>query len=72
MHPRAPVIALDGDSAGQQAAAALAARIAKRGRESAIVSWPKGEEPASWLAAQGAVVHVQAAPTTPRRKPQWC
>ena len=47
MHPRAPVIALDGDQAGQQAAGRLAlARIAQRGREAAIVTWPRGEDPA--------------------------
>jgi DNA primase len=32
MHPRAPVIALDGDNAGQHAAVELAACIARRGR----------------------------------------
>ena len=53
MHPRAPVIALDGDQAGQRAAALLAARIAQHGREAAIVSWPRGEDPASWLAQHG-------------------
>jgi DNA primase len=53
MHPRAPVIALDGDQAGQRAAALLAARIAEHGREAAIVSWPRGEDPASWLAEHG-------------------
>jgi DNA primase len=53
MHPRAPVIALDGDAAGQQAAARLAARIAQHGREAAIVTWPRGEDPASWLEQHG-------------------
>ncbi len=53
IHPRAPVIALDGDQAGQQAAARLAARIAQHGREAAIVTWPRGEDPASWLAEHG-------------------
>jgi hypothetical protein len=38
MHPRAPVIALDGDNVGQHTAAELAARIALRGREAAIVT----------------------------------
>ena len=53
MHPRAPVIALDGDQAGKRAAALLAARIAQHGREAAIVTWPSGEDPASWLAQHG-------------------
>jgi DNA primase len=53
MHPRAPVIALDGDLAGQRTAAQLAARIAQHGREAAIVTWPGGEDPASWLAERG-------------------
>jgi DNA primase len=53
MHPRAPVIALDGDQAGQRAAAQLAARIAQHGREAALVTWPRGEDPASWLAEHG-------------------
>lgn len=51
LHPRAPVIALDGDQVGRDAAAQLAARFAMRGREAAIVSWPAGQDPASWLAA---------------------
>lgn len=53
MHLRAPVIALDGDGAGQRAAAQLAARVAEHGRESAIVTWPKGEDPASWQHTHG-------------------
>jgi DNA primase len=53
MHPRAPVQALDGDAEGQRTAAQLAARIAQRGRESAIVTLPAGEDPASWLAQHG-------------------
>ena len=53
MHPRAPVIALDGDQAGKRAAAQLAARIAQHGREAAIVTWRSGEDPASWLAEHG-------------------
>jgi DNA primase len=53
LHPRAPVIALDGDQAGWDAAAQLAARFAMRGREAAIVSWPAGHDPASWLSERG-------------------
>jgi len=53
IHCRAPVIALDGDQAGRDAAAQLAARFAMRGREAAIVSWPAGDDPASWLAERG-------------------
>jgi DNA primase len=54
LHPRAPVIALDGDQAGRDAAAQLAARFAMRGREAAIVTWPAHHDPASWLAQRGA------------------
>jgi DNA primase len=53
MHRRAPVIALDGDAAGRAAAARLAARIAQHGREAAIVTWPDGQDPASWLERHG-------------------
>jgi DNA primase len=53
IHRRAPVIALDGDAAGRRAAARLAARIAQHGREAAIVTWPDGEDPASWLERHG-------------------
>jgi DNA primase len=53
LHPRAPVVALDGDQAGRDAAAQLAARFAMRGREAVIVSWSAGHDPASWLAERG-------------------
>lgn len=53
LHPRAPVIALDGDQPGRHAAAQLAARLAIRGREAAIVTWPPNHDPASWLAEHG-------------------
>jgi DNA primase len=53
MHPRAPVIALDGDQAGQRAAAQLAVGMARRGRETTITTWPRGEDPASWLGKHG-------------------
>ena len=53
MHPRAPVLALDGDSAGARAAGKAAATIAHHGREATLVTWPTGEDPASWLATQG-------------------
>jgi DNA primase len=53
LHPRAPVVALDGDQAGRDAAAQLAARFAMRGREAAIVTWPARHDPASWLAERG-------------------
>jgi DNA primase len=52
-HSRPPVIALDGDEAGRRAGAQLAAKIARQGREATIVTWPDGEDPASWLAHHG-------------------
>ncbi len=53
IHHRAPVLAADGDTAGGGANTKWAAALAVRGRESAIVAWPDGEDPASWLASHG-------------------
>lgn len=53
IHPKAPILAADGDPSGGGANVAWAVALAKAGRESAIVTWPPGEDPASWLAAQG-------------------
>jgi DNA primase len=54
LHPRAPILALDGDDVGGDANVRLAVACAHRGRETAIVTWPAGEDPASWLAKHGA------------------
>jgi len=51
LHPRAPVLAADGDQAGRDANLEWAARIALRHRESVVTAWPEGHDPASWLAA---------------------
>lgn len=53
LHDRPPVLAADGDPAGGGANTKWATALAYRGRESAIVAWPEGEDPASWLAAHG-------------------
>jgi DNA primase len=53
IHDRAPVLAADGDPAGGGANTKWATALALAGRESAIVTWPNGEDPASWLAAHG-------------------
>jgi DNA primase len=50
LHPKAPVLAADGDEAGRDANLEWAARIALRHRESIVTSWPEGHDPASWLA----------------------
>ena len=52
-HPRAPVLAGDGDQPGRQANLDWAGRILAKGRESVITTWPEGQDPASWLAARG-------------------
>lgn len=49
LHPKAPVLAADGDQAGRDANLEWAARIAHRHRESVVTSWPEGHDPASWL-----------------------
>ena len=54
LHDRAPVIAVDGDQAGQATAARWAAAAAERGRETAVTTWPAGHDPASYLEAHGA------------------
>jgi DNA primase len=53
IHGRAPVFAGDGDKPGREAALDWAAKAALQGRESVVVDWPDGEDPASWLAAHG-------------------
>jgi DNA primase len=53
IHDRAPVLAADGDPTGQGASTKWATALALRGRESAIVTWPEGEDPASWLEKHG-------------------
>ena len=53
IHPRPPVLALDGDVTGSAANVKLATAIAALGREAAIVTWPPGEDPASWLEKRG-------------------
>ena len=51
-HPRAPVLAADGDAPGRQANLDWAKRILAQGRESVITNWPEGYDPASWLMAR--------------------
>jgi DNA primase len=53
IHDRAPVLAADGDPAGGGANTTWATALAHKGRESTIVAWPDGEDPASWLAGHG-------------------
>ena len=53
IHDRAPVLAADGDPAGGGANTTWATALARKGRESTIVAWPPGEDPASWLAGHG-------------------
>jgi DNA primase len=52
-HGRAPVLAGDGDHPGRQANLDWARRMLGHGRESVVVEWPEGYDPASWLAARG-------------------
>jgi DNA primase len=53
VHPRAPVLAADGDPSGQEANLDWATCILAKGRESVITTWPDGHDPCSWLAARG-------------------
>lgn len=54
IHPAPPVIAGDGDTAGRERAnLKWATAMLAVGRESVIVDWPDGIDPASWLAAHG-------------------
>ena len=53
LHPRAPVLAADGDPPGWQSNLDWARRILAAGRESVITEWPDGYDPASWLAQRG-------------------
>ncbi len=53
LHRRAPVLAGDGDQPGRKANLDWARRMLAHGRESVVVEWPEGHDPASWLAAHG-------------------
>ncbi|MGI8753324.1 MAG: CHC2 zinc finger domain-containing protein [Acidimicrobiales bacterium] len=54
IHHAPPVIAGDGDTAGRERAnLKWATAMLAAGRESVIVDWPDGTDPASWLAAHG-------------------
>lgn len=53
VHPRAPVLAGDGDQPGRQANLDWAHRILAKGRESVITTWPESHDPASWLTIRG-------------------
>jgi hypothetical protein len=53
LHVRAPVLAGDGDQPGRLANLDWAGRMLAHGRESVVVDWPQGYDPASWLAARG-------------------
>jgi DNA primase len=53
IHPRAPVLAGDGDQPGRRANIDWARRMLTKGRETVITEWPDGHDPASWLDARG-------------------
>jgi DNA primase len=53
IHPRAPVLAGDGDQPGRRANIDWARRMLAKGRETVITTWPDGHDPASWLGARG-------------------
>lgn len=53
IHPRAPVLAADGDQAGRRADLDWARRMLSRGRETVITDWPEGYDPLDWLTSRG-------------------
>ena len=53
IHPRAPVLAADGDQPGREANLDWANRMLAKGRESVITTWPEGHDPGSWIATRG-------------------
>lgn len=53
IHPRAPVLAGDGDAPGRQANIQWARRMLAKGRETVITEWPDGYDPSSWLKTRG-------------------
>ena len=55
LHPGPPVIALDGDAAGREAALRIERAFTAAGRSPLRVDLPEGEDPASWLASRGTV-----------------
>jgi len=55
LHPKAPIIALDGDQAGREGTDRwLAALCVERGRTALVTRLPDGVDPAEWLQHQGA------------------
>ncbi len=53
MHPSPLVVAMDGDTAGQDSNRRLATALAAAGRAVLVTRLPVGEDPASWLAVHG-------------------
>jgi DNA primase len=53
VHPRAPVLAGDGDPPGRRANLDWARRMLAKGRETVITTWPDGYDPTAWLAIHG-------------------
>jgi len=55
LHPKPPVIALDGDQAGREGTDRwLTALCVQRGRTALVTRLPEGVDPAEWLQHQGA------------------
>jgi DNA primase len=55
LHPKPPIIALDGDQAGREGTDRwLAALCLERGRTALVTRLPEGVDPAEWLQSQGA------------------
>ena len=53
MHPGTIVLSADGDDPGRKANLQWSSALAKLGRESRVASWSEGEDPASYLGANG-------------------
>ncbi len=53
LHTSSPVLGFDGDRAGTDSAVRYSLAFARLGAEAAVTVLPDGQDPASWLAAQG-------------------
>ncbi|WP_298347574.1 CHC2 zinc finger domain-containing protein [Ferrimicrobium sp.] len=78
LHPGAIVLCADGDAPGREANHQWSLALVKRGREGLVAAWPEGEDPASYLGANGddglaailsapAEIH-SSGPRLPRRR----
>jgi len=69
LHPGPLLISFDGDAVGRDSNRRLATAIRSRGRRTAVIDLPDGEDPASWLSRFGPTALDKWDPATPQSPP---